>query len=321
MHRPDYVRMIQQIAASLDIECTLLTGNWTIQLKKGSKTQYIIGYAFGLNDAACFKIIRNKNVCSEILQVNGIPNVPHELLLSPSIFMRRKVGEGNRNRIEAFIDEHGFPVVLKKNNSSKGEGVFRANTEAEFEDTLAKLYTSEEAICLCPFRKDLTEYRSVILDGECFLTYEKKRPSLVGDGVSTVRDLFFQFSHSTSASSAKPGFYYDNELVEKLDYIPAPGESILLQWKHNRALGTQYNYVEHSEIRSLSVRAAKAVNARFVTVDVVCSPDFGFEIMEINASVSLHRVKMLNNEDYDGESSIYRKAVEKLFEHEGSGIR
>src|SRR6266516_2524672 len=133
MHRPEFIKQIDHAASSLEIDVTYLTGNWAIQLAKDGVTKFIVGYTFPLNDAACFKIVRNKNLCSEILTANNIPNVPHKLILSPDILQKRKNKIGNFKIIEQFISENGFPLLVKKNNSSKGEGVYLLNNEPELE--------------------------------------------------------------------------------------------------------------------------------------------------------------------------------------------
>ena len=89
MHRPEYIQLIKEAASILGIEVEYFTSNWAIQLRKGQITKFIVGYTLPLNDSTCYKIARNKNLCSEILSANKIANVPHQLILSPTILEKR----------------------------------------------------------------------------------------------------------------------------------------------------------------------------------------------------------------------------------------
>jgi len=315
MHRPEFIKQINQIAARLGIEVKYLTGNWAIQLSKNGVTKFIVGYAFPLNDAACFKIVRNKNLCSDILTANKIPNVPHQLVLSPDILQKRKSKEGNFKIIQQFISENNFPLLIKKNNSSKGEGVFLLNSEPELENVLAKVYSSDASLCLSPFRKNIREFRNIVLDGKCLLSYEKQIPFVVGDDKRTVFELLNEFFKTHQSESSKPGKLFESSLTNRFNEVPKAGEKIFLQWQHNRFIGTKYEMIENEELNRIAVAAAKAVNGMFVSVDIIQSEKFGFEVLEINASVGIHfPIYYPNSENtYQQELEVYELAIKKSF--------
>lgn len=315
MHRPEFIKQINQIAARLGIEVKYLTGNWAIQLSKNGVTKFIVGYAFPLNDAACFKIVRNKNLCSDILTANKIPNVPHQLLLSPDILQKRKGKEGNFKIIQQFISENGFPLLVKKNNSSKGEGVFLLNSEPELENVLAKVYSSDASLCLSPFRENIREFRNIVLDGKCLLSYEKQIPFVVGDGKRTVFELLTEFFKAHKSESSKPGKLFENSLTSRFNEVPQSNEKVFLQWQHNRFVGTKYEISENPLLQDLAIVAAKAVNGTFVSVDIIQSEKFGLEVLEINASVGIHfPIYYPNSENtYKNELEVYELAIKKSF--------
>jgi D-alanine-D-alanine ligase-like ATP-grasp enzyme len=314
MHSPEYIKLISEEASSLGIEVNFFTGNWAIQLSKSGVKKFIVGYTFPLNDSACYKMIRNKNLCSEILTANNIPNVPHKLMFSPSVLEKRKSMTGNFKIIQQFISENDFPILIKKNNSTKGEGVYLLNSEPELEAALSKVYATDITFCLSPFRKNIREYRNVVLDGECLLSYEKQIPFIIGDGESSIIELLSKYVKDNKDIISKSGKLFDSSLTKRFTEIPSTGEKIFLQWKHNRLLGTNYEVVQNEEMGKLAINAADAINARFVTVDIIHSDMFGYEVLEINASVGVHfTFSPISSPNYTKAAEIFRLALKETF--------
>lgn len=316
MHRPEYIQLIKEIAPKLGIKVDFFSNNWAIRLRKDRITKFIVGYALPLNDSTCYKIVRNKNVCSEILTSNNIPNVPHQLILNPAVLEKRKSPTGNFKIIEQFILQNGFPLLIKKNNSSKGEGVYLINSEPELETVLSKVYTTDISLCLSPFRANIREFRNVVLDGRCLLSYEKKIPFILGDGRRTILELLSEFLKTNAATNSKIGNLFNESLMTRLNDVPNKEEKIFLQWKHNRFIGTRYELIENDELKQLSIDATNAINGRFVSVDIIQSEKFGSEVLEINASVGIHFPIYYSNSEkvYEKELEIYSLAFKKMFD-------
>lgn len=315
MHKQIYKDIICEICKSENISFESYADDWTIKLSKDNRIYYIVGYTLPLNDAACHKIIRNKNVCSDILSASGIKNVPHQLLLGPSILKRRGNPEGILTIVEEFINKYGYPIVLKRNNSSKGDGVYFISNNTELEEILIKLFSIDNILCLSPYRSVLNEYRTVILDGECMLTYNKIKPHLIGNGKSTFVELLYQ--HYELNRNINPTVYtkHSIDLLHKYnlnDIIPL-GKIVELQWKHNSVPGVEYEIIVDNDIRELGINAAKVVNARFVTVDIIKSSAYGNEVIEVNASVLLNTFALKSTSNYLIALDIYREALLRIF--------
>ncbi|HZZ74669.1 MAG TPA: hypothetical protein VFE04_02040 [Puia sp.] len=314
MHSPEYVRLISDEAQSLGMEVEFFTGNWAIRLTKNGLSKFIVGYTFPLNDSACYKMIRNKNLCSEVMTAGKVPNVPHQVMFSPVVLEKRKHKTGNFTILQSFIAENGFPLIVKKNDSTKGEGVYLVHNEPELENVLSKVYATDIVFCLSPYRKDIREYRNVVLDGECLLSYEKQIPCLTGDAHKSVIELLADYVRSNSAMLQKKGKLMDPDLTRKFTEIPAAGEKIPLQWKHNRLLGSRYEIVEDEAMKVLAIQAAAAIGARFVSVDIIHSEAFGLEVLEINASVGIHFTFVdPGSPDYRRAADVYRAALTQIF--------
>lgn len=314
MHSGEYIKLINEASSQLKINVTHFSQNWAIKLSKFSITKFIIGYTFPSNDSTCYKIARNKNLCSEILTLNKIPNIPHQLVFSPSILVKRKVTKGNYEIVQKFISENGFPFLIKKNNSSGGDGVFLITNEPELENILSAIYNTDSTLCLCPYRENIQEYRNVVLDGECLLSYEKLRPFISGDGRKTIIELLSESKKEESHIVSKAGNLIDDSLIKRFTEIPKQSEKVFLQWKHNATQGTRYEITNIVEMKKMAIEAAQAIHANFASVDIAYSDKFGFEVLEINASVVLHLFSSTSLDNYRIAVEIYRLALKSLFD-------
>jgi len=315
MHRPDYIKLINAAAAPLGITTEHLSDNWAIRLSKDGVTRFIVGNTFPLNDSPCYKIVGNKNLCSDILTASKIANVPHQVLFSPSVLVRRHSNKGNSEIIARFIRENGFPVLVKRNNSSKGEGVYLVGSEAELENVLSKIYVADSSLCLSPYRENIREYRNIILDGKCLLSYEKRRPFVIGDGKSSMLALLSEFAHSKVGNGEKLGKLFDALVKDRMIYVPRDKEEVFLHWKHNRFPGTTYETVSCPEMEQLAIAAADAVAARFTSVDIIRSEKHGYEVLEMSASVIIHYPMIYSKTatKYEGAVGIYQAALNAIF--------
>ncbi|MBS1776157.1 MAG: hypothetical protein JSS64_07735 [Bacteroidetes bacterium] len=313
MHSPDYIKLITEAASHLKIEASSFSENWAIKLSKSGINKFIIGYTFPLNDSACYKIARNKNLCSEILSHNYIPNIPHHLIFSPTILKKRNTKKGNFEILQKFIAENGFPLLIKKNNSSGGDGVFFITGEPELEDIISAIYHTDSTLCLSPYRDNIREYRNIVLNGKCLITYEKVRQFISGDGKKTILQLLSDYKRDKLQGVSKGDSFVDNSLIKRLNEVPEQNKKVFLQWKHNASEGTKYEIVNNEELQRLSVKAADAINANFVSVDIAHTNKFGFEIMEVNASVVLHQFASISIDNYSKALEIYKLALQSLF--------
>ncbi len=313
MLKSQFIKLIRAAAEPLNIDCTVFGGNWCIELSKNKERKYLVGNTLPLNDAVVFRVVRNKNICSDILQRNGVAHVPHKIFFAPQVLMGRKELIGNHSKIENLEKEFHLPWALKINNTSGGLGVSIVHSDAERESALIDIFAKHSTVCVSPFRNILHEYRCVVLAGENLLTYEKLRPFVIGDGKSSLIELIAQFSKENKGINNVHQELFDKTLVPKLADVPRQGEKVFLQTKHNSSYGTTCQEIEDELASELSIRAARAVNAKFVTVDIIFTEEYGYEVMEINASVLLNLYSMLSDRNFNQSIAVFQKALDYLF--------
>jgi hypothetical protein len=312
MHSQQFVRIINEVTSQLGIATTHFSDNWAIKLSKLQTTEYIVGYTFPLNNATTFKILRNKNLCSEILSTENVPNVPHQVIFHPSVKRVSHTATGNSKDISDFLTNYNFPIVIKRNKTSGGQGVFIVQNISELETILLNIFSKDNVLCLCPYRNILHEYRNIILNGNCLLTYEKLKPHLIGDGEKRVIDLLADHSLLHQCNKFDSDIF-DDIFKNKLFYVPCLGEIVYLKWKHNTTFGSTYSVVNNPQIKQLALEASSVVNSSFVSTDIIFSKEFGYEILEINASVVLDSYSIKSEANYQQSISIYKAAMEKIF--------
>ena len=165
---------------------------------------------------------------------------------------------------------------MKPNDGTGGDRVYKVTTPCELETAVFEIFQKSAYLAASPFEEIENEYRAVILDGEVRLLYTKKRPSLTGNGKSTVRELLLE---KMSASDViRPEEFPP---AKTLNRIPGAGERVLLNWRHN--LGQ--DVVETAE---------------------------GLKVLEINSGVMMENFAGQDEESRQIAKEIYRDAIRKM---------
>lgn len=304
MSNRNIVKIIEQYCKSNSITLTKLSADWILKLTKNNQTRYIVGYQFELNSSATSNICLDKSATSEILSLNNIPNVHHELFMSP-IDM-----PGNWEKMIEFLNTHK-KIVCKINNGTGGKDVFFIDNIKSLEKAVTKIFSKDQYIALSPFYDIKNEYRAIILDSKVKLLYSKERQFVVGDGKSTILQLIAnKFTN-----------------LKKIDLSELPISKILgkdekfnICWKHNLGLGASPKIVINPDIynsvSTLALSACEAVNGKFVSVDII-ETDEGLKVLEINSGIMMENFSAENEDNYKIAQKIYGEAIEKMFNLKG----
>lgn len=207
--------------------------------------------------------------------------------------------------------KHGC-LVVKPNYGCEGQGVFLCHSVKETESAIQKLFKTQNSVSVCPYYDIKTEYRTFYLDGEVKLIYGKTKPFGVGNGKSTIGELVEELN-LPDKSVVK-----DNLRDLDLTYIPTTGEKVDISWKHNLSGGAKPNILEKGElyeqIEQLAIRAGKAMNINFATIDIIETTDGSLYVLEINSGIGATIFTELVDGGTEIIKDIYRQAVKKLFQ-------
>mmetsp|Transcript_89260 Transcript_89260/g.171165 ORF Transcript_89260/g.171165 Transcript_89260/m.171165 type:complete len:345 (+) Transcript_89260:102-1136(+) len=296
MPRKDFVDALRAVAEKRGLKFQALSHDWIIQISDPSTKRVcsIFGYTFDVNSAGAVEICKEKAATSLVLASHGIANIPHSVFLSPgNEFTAPYVKEkGNWADMRALIEKLGLPVVLKPLKGTGGFNVVKAKCWREVEGAVQHLFSAEYGLAICPYKEIVDEYRCIYLDGKVEFVYRKVRSHVVGDGTSTLAALVASAMCRGSGADAKAAAQAASELEpEKLASVPASGQEVPLQWKHNLGLGASLDVTvppeKKSAVEEIAIGAARAVGVRFCSADVVEVKGEGLMIMEINGGVMM----------------------------------
>ena len=297
----NYAKIIKEVCKEENIELTSFSHDWIFMMKKGDKLRYILAYQFDLNTAATQAVLNDKSATSDILTFSDIPCVEH------SIFMSAVSGYcpkgGNFVQLHKLLEQFGR-LVCKPNEGSSGTDVYAVVSGAELEEAVEKIFAKSGSMAVSAYYEIEKEFRIIVLDGEVKLVFSKEIPFVKGDGVSTLAQIV--------ASSPR---YYElcqNELGRVLE----DGEVFKLGWKHNLAHGAIPSIVTDEDVfadlSALALRAAKVLNIRFASVDIVLSGD-EYRILEINSGVMMEHFASSSAHNYEKAKEIYGEAIRRMF--------
>lgn len=159
--------LIKQACERHGIDYATFSDDWVLRLEKDDVVAWIVGYRFGLNDAASDRLADDKVAQYLALQRENIPCIEHYLvksLESPAIKYDNL----------SSLDPH-LPYVVKPLNSSGGRDIRRY---MNLQEALRSLDNDErEEWAISPCYQIVQEKRLIVLDKTVLLAYEKLDPT------------------------------------------------------------------------------------------------------------------------------------------------
>lgn len=308
------VSLLSEIAAEQGMQVSSFSHDWILRLEKDGLVRHIFGYNFELNSATAQLLAGDKAAIADLLADRGVPHVEHRLFLHPQLGGYVSA-DGNWPAMLAYVERTGFPLVVKPNNGTGGEGVARVDTLAELEKNVVTLFRKYRAVCFSPFLEIEQEYRVLVLDDACELIYSKRRPHLLGDGSSTLVELIEQQLLAGNISQPQASAALEQHRGG-LRQVPPAGQEILVGWKHNLGEGSAPQLLPAGDLRSrlaaLAANAQRAIGIRFASIDIVDVAG-SLAVLEINSGVMMEHFARRLPEGRQMAKDIYARAVARMF--------
>lgn len=300
-----FVRLIRELCEAEGIGLRTYCHDWVMQLTRDGRDMFLYGYQFPNNDAAGELICGDKAALAAILRTNGIPAAQHEFFMPPAMTASYG-GEGNWKRLQALLEQYGR-LVLKTNSGSGGSGVYAVENQAQLEQFSAELLRPGRYMTASPYYDIENEYRLIWCNGEVRIAYRKVRPSVTGNGRDSIGVLMEQ---KYGANAVTP------DAALELERVPAQGEEVLLNWRHNLGQGASAELLEDGALKAslcdLARRATELLHLRFASVDIIA---VGGELMilEINSGIMTEVFASTSEEGHQMALALYRDAVLTYF--------
>ena len=271
-----FYNLIHELCFEMNIKIEKLSYDWILQLSKNGKVRHITGNYFDLNSQASACIVNDKCATYEVLKSQNLSAVEHIMVLNPYIKKNSNFKQNISEIIKTEFLKNGA-LVIKPNNGYKGEGVTLCENIEKTEKAIRDIFETGENVALCPYYNIKTEYRTFYLNGEILLIYGKNKPFIIGK---------------------------NNEKIE-------------VSWKHNLSGGAEPVILQkgklYSDIETLAIKAGKATNINFATIDIIQTEDDKLYVLEINSGVCANIFAQKVDNGYEIVKDIYRKALQELF--------
>ena len=307
-NKPFY-KIIDEICREEQIKQKELSYGWIIELTKNNKKRNIIGYQFDLNSSTSYNIASDKFATYEVLNSNNIPTIPHKIIFNPktrSLYYNQKFLEEAIN----LLKNNDNKIVIKANNSCEGKDVYYCSNENEIKDVVTKLFKQNDTLSACPYEDIDYEYRAIYLCGDIIFIYKKKKAYVMGDGIHTVKELINEKYNKTHLSICKN---------LNLNKIPLKNEEVVVSWKHNLNNGAEPILIDDNDkyvekIKNIAIKAGKAVNIKFASIDIAITSDKKIFVMEINGNVCMNKFTELLPNGYEIAKKVFKSAINRMFE-------
>ena len=297
----EFQELIKEICQEQNITCQALSQDFILKLEKNKQQKYIYAYKFPLNDQGIGLIMDDKYAFYSVLKDLNIKSV--EIIpIFPGY---------DRDTLISYLKHHQT-VILKPNNGTCGHDVFVINSTRDLFLKLDYLLNKNAPVCLSPYYDIKNEYRLIVLNGQIKVMYGKKRPIIIGDGVSTIKTLLKKFN----------SYYYSKESnLEKLNFdlnkVLKKGEELEISFKFNLSGGSTIFDITDKFLEEKLLRIAKKIikklNIQFASIDII---DVGHEllVLEANSGVMMDNYRHIHERGHAISKKIYQEAIISLFE-------
>lgn len=305
-----FYKLIDEICAEKNIKQKMLSYGLIRELERDNIVHHILHYQFDLNPANAYVIAGDKFATYSVLKNNNIPTIEHFMLFNPNT--RKEYFDNEYEKVIREMFNNHKRIVIKANDSCEGKYVYSSENLEHTNKIIKEIFAEgKDNLSICPFMNINYEYRVIVLCGEILFIYKKKKPFVVGDGKTTLKNLIDE------KEDVKIDFL--EEL--KLDSIPKEKEEVTISWKHNLSNGAvpmllDEDDFEHIEkIKDIALLATKAININFASVDIARTDKNELFVVEVNGSVCMNKFSEKVPNGYQIAKNIYSKAIDKMFEN------
>jgi glutathione synthase/RimK-type ligase-like ATP-grasp enzyme len=306
-----FVDAIRKYCLTRNIAIEVRSEGWLIVLRRGDRRHLAFAYDVGLNSAIAHQIANDKAATAEVLNLSGVPCIPHTLFLGPKLAAYAPAS-GSWEAVLGLLDEYPAGLVVKPNEGTSGDCVFLVTTRPKLEAAAARIFSAYPSLAVSPYVEIEDEVRVVLVDDLPVVVYSKDRPFVVGDGKHSLLELALAATSAAQRSAMLSGMITDLDRAD-LDAIVPAGHRRVLNWRHNLDSGARPVLLEQGEARDacvdIAIKAAKAIGIRFGSIDVV-RVGGAWQILEVNAGV---KMEALSRSHPELAYAAYEAALDKVF--------
>jgi D-alanine-D-alanine ligase-like ATP-grasp enzyme len=229
----------------------------------------------------------------------------------------------------AYARELGLPVVVKPNSRSQGVAVCKVHNKTEFMRAARAVFRHDRVLLVQRYLPG-HDYRIVVLDGEVISAYERLPLWVVGDGVSTVRELlaakqeqFLVDGRDTiiDVEDMRLGMHLARRRLRMDSVLPAGERTTLLDNANLSTGGDAVDVTEqmHPGFAEFAINVTRDMGLRFCGVDIIVDgtihelPQEGhYWVIEINAAPGLDHYAAVGARQEAIVDAMYLKVLQAI---------
>ena len=252
------------------------------------------------NNATASTLASDKYFASRILARAGVEALGGEyFFLHDRHRAHRPAGHEREDALE-YLNRLGGTAFVKPLLGSRGDFAQAIHDEASLVTYLDEVARYYDAILIQPLTSGI-EYRVFLLDGEILFAARKCPPSVLGDGVSTIRELLMAHSRGLPSRGLSPVPLTDNRDAA-LDAVLPSGQHWDIPGRMNLSAGGTMvlDPAPAAAVSALARKAANALGLRVAAVDMFTSiggdPD-AMAVIEVNSNPSIRLLEQSDRGD------------------------
>jgi glutathione synthase/RimK-type ligase-like ATP-grasp enzyme len=302
---------VQKYCAEHGIAVETRSQGWLMVMRKGPRRHLTYGYDVGLNSAVTHRVANDKAATAELLEMNGIACVPHAFFPSPAL-SEYVPPDGTWDAMLGHLTKNPDGIVVKPNEGTSGNLVFKVLDRPALERAVGEIFSLNLNLAISPHLEIKNEVRVILVDDLPLIVYGKSRPAITGDGVHSILELALAAMPAERLSAILPRMAGDPDSAT-LDTVLPPGRHYALNWRHNLDAGAEPVLLPQGAVRErcveLAIKAAKSIDLRFGSIDVV-QVDDSWRVLEINSGVVMEALGKTHPELV---YAAYAAALDKVF--------
>ena len=252
-----------------------------VLIKKNNKSVYLRQLYNTFNNSYSNKLARNKYKTYEIFRKNNIPTPKYKYI-------------NNVRDIDAIVTTINieYPIVIKKINGANGDSVYlNINNNTDAKNILKKFYNKEALIEQFIPGND---YRILFFQGEVIEVINRKKPSIIGNGINTINELVdIKNRYNLSNNLHMHKLVIDDKQLLNYNYNkyskPRKGESIIVNPLSNFHKGSDLIKIDNNKVHDDNIdlfkKIMKVLNLNYCGIDYL-SDDISVSYKKNNAKIN-----------------------------------
>lgn len=293
------------------------------------------GADVGVNSSSAKQIARDKGYTKYFLTLLGYNTPPGKVFLLPDYMSAldkalAKYAFQDYACVEDIdpyiVSTLGYPCFIKPNEGSQGRGIYKCLDKTDVELAVAHYQDARIKTLLVEKAVTWPNYRVVVLRDEVIACYQRSPLSIVGDGVSTIKELLLQKrDHFVKMGRSVLIDLDDARIVNRLarsEYhletvLPSHVVCPILDVSNLSAGGELEDFTEKisQHWRDLCIAVTADMGLSFCGVDLACADIENthkeYSILEIEDAPGLANYAAKGEEQYAKVRRLYKKIFEE----------